>query len=121
MNRKKENPIFRSDGKVIGTVEGQTFRKVVRSIHQLRTPPAWALSIFSIDQAERSGASRVEIFNLDTKTCYRASIELIRRDGFPIERGGYEPQIALPLDKWQISRPGAPWITQAALFEVGVK
>jgi hypothetical protein len=87
-------------GKVIGHVAGDTLHKTVRSSkHQLRCPPAWALDCHSLDDAERLGAQRVEIQDLDSGQTYTASIPLIRQFGFTLDRG-WGKQIALPLQLW---------------------
>lgn len=112
-------PIY-SGARVIGHIEGDIFKKsLIYSRHSLRTPRAWAVSVDSLVQAERAGAAWVEIYARDTKTIYRASIEQIRRVGIPIERGGFEKQLALVMDGWIIRRKGGEHAEQIDLFAGG--
>ena len=93
-------------GKVIGHVCGGVFRKRVKATkHQLRYPPAWALDSRSLEDAERAGAHRVEIHDLDSGQTYTATISLIRQFGFVLDRG-HGRQIALPLPLWACQSAG---------------
>lgn len=95
----KRNYIY-SGGKVVGRVENDTLHKTIRgSKHFLRKPPAIALDLAALDQAEQAGASRVEVVDVETGTRYRATIDHIREAGFQFDRG-YGEQIGLELDGW---------------------
>lgn len=108
-------PIFAA-GKRVGHVSAGVFRKDVRgSVHRLRKPPAWALDVQSLADAEGAGAVRVSLQDVDTGLYHEAEISHIRRHGFVFDRG-HGRQIALPLDKWQIRRPGE---TQARQLSLG--
>ncbi len=105
-----------AQGRVVGQVRGATFCKMVSaSRHMLRKPPAWALDLQSLCDAERMGARWVELFDRDTGGRYRASVELVRRHGFVFDRG-HGRQIGLPLDRWTVTRPGEPRAEQLTLF-----
>ncbi len=93
-------------GYVVGTVEGTVFSKSVRaSKHQLRKPPAWCLSVESIEEAESAGAREVQLTDRESGTVYRASLDCIFKNGKRMERGGFEPQIQLELRFWQKFKP----------------
>ena len=97
---------IRVDHHIVGKVRGNIFHKTVyASRHFLRTPPAIALDIGSLDQAERGGAIGVHVLDLESGTIYKASIAHIRRVGFEIDQG-FGRQIALALKGWTISRCG---------------
>lgn len=101
---KKDTPIY-AGSHVVGSVRGDTFYKSVRPAHQLKQPPAWALDVESLRDAERAGAVRVELRDRETRVIWRATIATIRKLGQPIDRG-FGAQIALPLAYWSASRPG---------------
>lgn len=95
----KHNVII--EQRVVGYVEGETyFKRIQGSKHILRTPPAIAFGVAALKQAEYFGAVNVEITESETNEIYYATIEFIRENGFKIQRGGWEEQIALPLNKW---------------------
>ena len=108
-------PIYRADGRaVVGRVEGDVFRKSARSsVHMLRRPRAWAADVDALDQARAAGAAWVEVLDLDTGAIYRAALVDFYRRGVTVNRG-HGPQLALPLDCWDVAggrrstaRPGA--------------
>lgn len=105
--------------RVVGHVEGAVFRKVVRgSVHMLRRPPAWALDLQSLLDAEAAGATSVEVHDTETGRTYRASVETIRRHGFTFDRG-HGRQIGLALDRWTLTRsPAEVAAVQLSLLEV---
>jgi hypothetical protein len=102
-----------SNNRMVGEVVGDTFKKELKPNHFLRKPPAIAFGVQSLVDAKKAGATKAEITNTDTGKVYRATLDVIERDGFPIERGGWEPQRALPLYKWQVT---AKDINQLALL-----
>ncbi len=104
-----------AQGRVVGEVRAGVFRKsVVASKHMLRTPKAWALDCQSLADAEQHGAHLVAIHDADSGRTYTATCEAIRRDGFTLDRG-FGRQIALPLDRWQLTG-GAMVAVQMSLF-----
>lgn len=89
----------------IGHVVGGAFVKhIAFSRHALRRPRAIAFDASTLDDAERAGATIVEIYDTETGAVYRAAIATIRRAGFPVRRG-HGNQWALGLEHW--SRNGA--------------
>jgi hypothetical protein len=93
----------------VGAVVGKVFRKQIKfSKHALRTPPALALSNSSLAQAERLGATSIEITDTENGIAYRADIVHFRRFAFDLQRGGFEPQKALVLDRWSVTGGNPP-------------
>jgi hypothetical protein len=109
----KSEPVY-AGGRVVGQVRNGTFYKSIAVNHYLRKPPAIAFSLDSLQQAEQAGAVRVEVRDRETGTIYRATLAHIRERGFSVNRAGFEPQIALPLDGWTKQTKGAPM--QPSLF-----
>jgi hypothetical protein len=81
----------------------------------LRRPPAWALDVGSLAEAERLGARRVELSDRNTGQVYAAPIALIHRRGFLFDRG-FGRQVGLALELWRVEKPGQ--LTQLSLSEV---
>lgn len=112
-SKQSGTPIYRHDGAaVIGHVEGDIFKKRVRStVHLLRKPRAWACDVDALDQAQAAGAVKVELLDQDTGATYRAALVEFYRHGVTVNRG-HGPQLALPLAYWQVTggrrltRPG---------------
>lgn len=96
--------LVHSRGQVVGYVQAGVFRKQVKgSCHILRKPSAWAFGIDSLDEAERLGAGRVELYDTETATTYEADLARIRTKGIAIDRGR-GPQLALKLEEWLSAR-----------------
>jgi hypothetical protein len=107
MYQNHSTPIF-VGRKVVGRVEGDVFSKSIRgSRHMLRHPRALAFDVSTLNEAEMIGAKWVEVFDLDYKTVYRASIRLIWEKGRRFSRG-FGEQIFLTLENFTITRPGGP-------------
>jgi len=89
---------------VVGKVLNGVFSKRVRgSRHFLRKPPAIALDIDTLEQALRLGATKVEVYDMESGIFYRAKIDLIFEKGFKFNRG-FGDQIALCLSRWEIEQ-----------------
>ena len=107
--------VRRSDGRIVGQLEGDVLRKLARREHQLREPAAWAWDVAILAAAENAGARFTEI-ECDG-LIYRASLSDFRRYGFPVSRG-HGAQRGLPLVHWQIRCKGEPpAAVQMGLFE----
>jgi len=103
MNNSSTKKVF-INSRFVGEVIGSVFRKRIKgSKHILRTPRAIALSVDSLRQAESYGAQAIEIQDKDSGLIYRATIEHFKRFCFELCRGGFEPQKALMLDRWDVS------------------
>jgi hypothetical protein len=100
---RKGNQIFVA-GHFVGTVEGGIFKKAIKfSKHALQKPPALALSVESMRQAEGVGARQIEITDKESGYIYSCTLEHFKRYSWQIQRGGFEPQRALALDRWTLT------------------
>ncbi len=90
----------------VGEVTGDKFKKEIQfSRHALRKPPALALSTESLTQAEQVGAREIQITDKESGRVYSCSIDHFKENAFPIQRGGFEPQLALPIGKFDVVSP----------------
>jgi hypothetical protein len=103
--RKAENgkQLIKVNGRIIGKVVKNEFRKTIHSNWILQTPPAIATDIQALHDAERAGAVYCVFWNADTGITYRAPIAKIWDMGFTFNRG-YGDQIALALPLWTQER-----------------
>ena len=112
----KGEPVRAANGRVVGEVQGNVLRKCVRrSVHFLRQPPEIAWDTCALEQAEDLGATRTEVLDTESGYIYTAPLNAFWQDGVRLNRG-HGPQIALPLDKWQVHRPGERAGTQLELW-----
>ena len=96
-----------SNNRMVGEVIGDIFRKSLKPNHFLWRPPAIAFGLQSLIDAKEAGATKVEVINTETGRVHRATLDMIERHGFSVERGGFEPQRALALHKWQVTTKDA--------------
>ena len=95
--------LVRVNNKVVGYVDGNTFKKKLSSRkHFLRKPPSIAFDVSSINNAQILGAENVEITDTDLNIIYTSSVDDILSKGFRFNRG-YGNQIALNIEKWKIN------------------
>jgi len=95
-----------TDGRVVGEVVGEVFKKNISgSRHILHKPRAIALSVESLNQAEKVGALEIQITDKENGDLYACPFERFKEYAFPIQRGGFEPQMALTLDRFDVSSP----------------
>ena len=93
-------------GRHVGVVENGIFKKTITgSRHILRKPPAIALSVESLQQAEHAGADEINITDIETGCVYACTVEHFKGYSFPLQRGGFEPQLALALEQFDVSCP----------------
>ncbi len=103
---KPDSYQVRVAGRHVGDVVSGVFKKRISgSRHILRKPRALALSIESLKQAEHVGACEIEITDRESKNVYSCSIEYFKEYAFPIQRGGFEPQLALLIGDFDITSP----------------
>ena len=96
-------PIF-AGSIYVGCVKNNRFCKaIVGSKHILHTPPALALAVESLTQAERAGATEIEITDKESGYVYFSTVSHFRRYAFDLQRGGYEKQRALVLERWTVT------------------
>ncbi len=95
-----------TDGRVVGEVVGGVFKKnILGSRHILHKPRAIALSVESLSQAGQVGASEIQITDKESGWVYSCSVEHFKEYAFPIQRGGFEPQLALPIERFVTTTP----------------
>lgn len=100
-----KNKIFVS-GRCVGKVENNVFKKSIKgSRHILHTPRAIALSVESLRKAEQLNAGGIEIYDLESGQIYSCTLDSFKRHSFPLQRGGFEPQLALPIGKFNVTAP----------------
>lgn len=117
----KQDTTIRANGKAVGAVRDGVFvKRVQASKHFLHKPPAICLDAGSLADAEKAGARRVEVTDLETGRVYRADVATIRQHGQKLDRG-HGAQVALSIGKWAIDDPSVTY-RQLDLFAVaGVK
>jgi hypothetical protein len=81
---------------------GDTFVKQCHESHRLRKPPAWALNVSTLTEAERYGAKYIRIEEIESHLTFVAAINTIWERGRRFDRG-YGLQIFLPIADWQQS------------------
>ncbi len=92
--------------RVIGEVIGDTFVKVIQgSRHLLKNPPAVALSVESLEQAAALGATVIEITDSESGRVYRSTVENFQQYSFKVQRGGFEPQLGMRLERFDMVAP----------------
>jgi hypothetical protein len=115
----KGEPVRAASGRVVGEVVDGVLRKAVRrSVHFLRQPTAIAWDLVCLEQAEALGATRCEVLDLETGTLYTAPLQHFWRFGLRLDRG-HGAQVALPLDRWTVTRKGERQAVQLSLFGEG--
>lgn len=112
---RKPQPVRRSDGRAVGVVVGDEYRRTLRPEHVLQTPPAIAADVEVLAQAEALGAV-VGVWTLPDGSTATLSLAEFRRRGFPLNRG-FGDQLAVPLSAFSRVRVGTPGAAQLALFD----
>jgi hypothetical protein len=102
MNSIRKTQIY-VNSREVGKVTGTTFVKAISgSKHFLRSPQAIAHAITALEDAEKAGATSIQVTDLETGLIYTAAFDYFREHGFDVNRG-YEPQIAMRLENWNIT------------------
>lgn len=101
-----------TDGRIIGWVKNDVLgKKVKASKHMLQKPRGWAWDVSIIDEAEKLGARRTEIFDQESGKYYKASLERFHMHGVKLDRG-FGPQLCLPIAFWTITCPDGAGLEQ---------
>lgn len=112
------NSPVRAQGRIIGHLRDHTFvKRVTGSKHQLRKPPAWCISKAAFCEQILPNTENIIIEDLETGLTYQTSTETFAEHAFEIQRGNFEPQLALTLNYWERQDNGH---RQLSLFEGGV-
>ncbi len=67
----------------------------------LHTPEAIALSVQTIEQARQAGVTTIQVLNMDTGSTFAISLSDFMRYAWQDERGGYEKQYLVALDRFE--------------------
>jgi len=107
-HKKQTNgiPMYSTQGKHIGDVIGNEWRKDIRNDGMLTTPPAIANDVQALHDAIRAGAEYFVARNTQTGIIYKAKIEKFFEKGFKVNRG-FGAQLALVLSDYLQSRDPA--------------
>ena len=121
-NYSTPSPIHCQHGYLLhGKVEGNVWHKMASlSKHLLQTPRAWCVDIHDLDRSESLGARFIEIFELENKVTYKASLATLRAKGQKISRA-FGMQLALPLEYWfvkdEVADPGPEQLKLGGAYE----
>ena len=111
-NCSKNRELIKVGERVVGCLQDNTFTKRVRgSKHQLRKPPAWCISKEAFIQEILPNISRIVVEDTENGRYYECSTQTFETHSFEIQRGSYEPQLALTLNFWQVSNTGHDQLT----------
>lgn len=91
--------------RAVGAIENGVLSKRVRLANQLRKPPAWAMDSDHLDQLRDAGGDAI-VLTADDASVWRATLEDFDEHALTLDRG-HGRQRALPLERWQVRRPGA--------------
>jgi hypothetical protein len=96
------NTPIKAQGKIIGYLQDHTFVKRVQgSKHMLRKPPAWCISKEAFCQEVMPQAEKIIVEDVESGRFYECRTEVFVEHAFEIQRGDFEPQLALTLNYWQ--------------------
>lgn len=91
---------------VVGHVIGDTFHKTIKgSIHLLQVPPCICSDVEALEQAQRYGAYRLQVVDVESGITYTTSMANFWAYGIEMDRG-HNPQLGLLLGYWQQHPPG---------------
>ena len=111
------NTPVRAQGKTIGYLEGNCFRKrVIGSKHKLRKPPAWCISKEAFCEEVLPNTENILIEDIESGLVYECPTTVFAEHSFEIQRGDFEPQLALGLRFGRVKSNGHH---QVNLFEGG--
>ena len=117
--RRQGTPIYRADGKIIGHVIGDEFRKTIHDRHFLQKPRGLASDVDTLRQAQDAEAVWFVAYHVETGREYRAPIRRFFERGISVNRG-HSPQLALILPDFNkddaAPTPTTPKPTQPLLF-----
>jgi hypothetical protein len=93
-------------GRVIGEVANGVFTKTIQgSRHMLKNPPAIALAVEALEQAIALGATSIQITDAESGRIYSCTIEHFQQFSFKVQRGGFEPQLGMRLERFDVVSP----------------
>jgi len=100
-NSTSSHPVnvpVKAQGKIIGYLQDHTFMKRVQgSKHMLRKPPAWCISKEAFCEEIMPNTENIVIKDVESGLVYECLTKVFAEHAFEIQRGGFEPQLALEL------------------------
>ena len=72
----------------------------------LRKPPAWCISKEAFCEEVLPKASKIIIEDTEGEVTYECLTEVFAEHAFEIQRGNFEPQLALTLNHWEKQNNG---------------
>ena len=100
--QKLVNTTIKAQGKIIGHIQDHTFNKRVQgSKHMLRKPPAWCVSKEAFCEEILPSTNTIIIEDTENGVTYECLTEVFAEHAFEIQRGNFEPQLALTLNYWE--------------------
>ena len=107
LHKNLVNSPIKAQGKIIGYLQDHTFIKRVQgSKHLLRKPPAWCISKEAFYEEVLSNSEHIVIEDLESGLVYECPTQVFAEHAFEIQRGNFEPQLALGLKLWEIRGNG---------------
>lgn len=101
------NTPIKAQGKIIGYLQDHTFVKRVQgSKHMLRKPPGWCISKQAFIEEVMPHAEKIIVEDLESGRFYECRTEVFAEQAFEIQRGNFEPQLALGLKFWEVRSNG---------------
>jgi len=101
------NTPVKAQGKIIGYLQDHTFIKRVQgSKHMLRRPPAWCISKDAFCERILPATQYIIIEDVESGLNYQISTETFAEHCFEIQRGNFEPQLALTVGHWIVKGNG---------------
>lgn len=92
----------KAQGKIIGFLQDHTFTKRVQgSKHMLRKPPGWCISKQAFIEEVMPRAEMIIVEDIENGSIYECRTEVFTENAFEIQRGNFEPQLALALKFWE--------------------
>jgi hypothetical protein len=96
------NTSVKAQGKIIGVLSNHTFiKRVTGSKHRLRKPPAWCISKQAFCEQIMPNTENIIVEDVESGLIYECPTEIFANHAFEIQRGNFEPQLALTLNYWK--------------------
>jgi len=97
------NVPVRAQGKIIGYLRDHAFiKRVQASKHMLRKPPGWCISKEAFCEQIMSETKNIIVEDTESGLVYECPTEVFAEQAFEIQRGNFEPQLALGLKSWTV-------------------
>lgn len=107
LHKNLVNTPIKAQGKIIGYLQDHTFVKRVQgSKHMLRKPPGWCISKEAFCEEILPNTNKIIIEDTESGVTYECLTEVFAEHAFEIQRGNFEPQLALVLRFWEVRSNG---------------